>query len=299
MTDDENENLLARYALSQYSQLGQIVEDLLADFDRQVAADPQRLEYKGAILREIEHIIDSLRLSVSHPEADRRLLELPIGAFRDELSAFDAKSASRLSDDYDTIWLHRDSQLIVAGGNLDSQKIGELRASDLDDAAYHYLGTKLHSPRLEQTLIDGLLYAETVAYARSLPDVATATWASVKIAMLQGTVKLIWSAGKEAVALFLTAIAASVADSTHGVAFWVVFSAVTAVRWLRPKPLAVEKLRMYRLLCSMASVQQRLHHRCFNAKLIRELLYGLEKDGAVFSPLVYNLLDWRIAREAA
>ena len=87
MTDDENENLLARYALSQYSQLGQIVEDLLADFDRQVAADPQRLEYKGAILREIEHIIDSLRLSVSHPEADRRLLELPIGAFRDELRA--------------------------------------------------------------------------------------------------------------------------------------------------------------------------------------------------------------------
>ena len=35
----------------------------------------------------------------------------------------------------------------------------------------------------------------------------------------------------------------------------------------------------------------------FNARLVREMLYDLEKRGAVYKQVVFNILDKRIARE--
>jgi hypothetical protein len=50
-------------------------------------------------------------------------------------------------------------------------------------------------------------------------------------------------------------------------------------------------------MTEMGNVQGRLGKSHFNPQLLRELLYDLEKKGAVFSPFIYHLLDKRIARE--
>jgi len=47
----------------------------------------------------------------------------------------------------------------------------------------------------------------------------------------------------------------------------------------------------------MISAQTRLGNRHVNPRLLRELLYDLEKRGAVYSPLVYGLLDKWISRD--
>lgn len=97
--------------------------------------------------------------------------------------------------------------------------------------------------------------------------------------------------------MFLTAYLASAIDPERGLGFWAVMATVTLVRWLRPNAVNQQRERLAALLNDMASIQNRLSRDDFNARQVRELLYDVEKRGAVFSPSVFNLLDRRIAAE--
>jgi hypothetical protein len=98
----------------------------------------------------------------------------------------------------------------------------------------------------------------------------------------------------EGFALAITALVSNMTDSSQGVNFWIVFATITMIRWLNPNK--VEKLQAKAkprlLLVDMIGVYNlRLNTIDFNPKLILELLYDLERKGAVYSPWVYHLLD--------
>lgn len=284
-----------RFAAGQYTQVNDLAKELLYSYEEQASRNIGVRKARSAYISQIGYIFSELRGAVARGPSLRPILNSEIEQFREHVSTLDQKAADDLIDAYDNIWKHRKSATVIASGKIDPEESGELIVEMVEEAAKYYVGSKLVSLRLEQLLIDALLFAETIAYARTVPY-----WPSnLRMRLVKGLGQAVGFCFSEGFALLVTAIIAKAIDEQQGLAYWIVFSAITIVRWLRPNEARQEKVRTIRLMIEMSSAQGRLGHMHFNPRLLRELLFDLEKKGAVFSPVVYNLLDKRIARDDA
>jgi hypothetical protein len=154
----------------------------------------------------------------------------------------------------------------------------------------------MQSPYLEWLLIDALLFDETGLFALTVCDIPAQKFIPMVMHSLLRPIKLLLSEG---FAFALTAFVSSLIDETHSTAFWVIFATITLGRWLNPIKLqqVIQQQKPKELAADMISATVKSKKFDFNARLLRELLYGLEKRGAVYSPSVFNVLDKRIARE--
>ena len=150
-----------------------------------------------------------------------------------------------------------------------------------------------------------------------ISDAAQSSDLSFKESLTLKALILLWETG----ALALTALLSDFIDVTHGATFWGIFATITLGRWLNKNYLnpiddqsskwfkkeeAKENIKSYlrlnekikQLSSDMIRVSDRSQDiDVFNARLVREMLYDLEKRGAVYKQVVFNILDKRIARE--
>lgn len=167
----------------------------------------------------------------------------------------------------------------------------------MEHVANMYLGNQwMKSKTLEWILIDAILFAETVEFGKVVNDVPAQKFFSILGRSVWETVKFAFSEG---LALVITAFVSSIIDSTQGTVFWIAFATITIIRWLRPMRFEQIKAKAKNriLLFEMIGVyESKMKSYSFNPRLLRELIYDLEKKGAVYSPWVYHLLDRIIVR---
>ena len=96
----------------------------------------------------------------------------------------------------------------------------------------------------------------------------------------------------------MTALVSNLIDETHGIAFWVILATVTLGRWLNPIKVqqAIQRQELKALVADMIGASEKTRKFDYNARQLRELLYDLEKRGAIYSSSIFNVLDKRIAR---
>ena len=198
--------------------------------------------------------------------------------------------------EYDTLWLHCNIRSLTLTGRINKNDYPELSVSVLERVAKCYVNNEpwVKSSTLDWLLVDALLFAETVAFARAVPDLQPNYTGLKWLAW-----KSVWKVVREGLVLFLTAIVSNIADHSTGTTFWIVFATITLIRWLNPNNVIKAKLEMKPnlLLIDMISFYEaRLNTAEFNPRLVREMLYDLEKKGAVYSPCVFDVLDRMISR---
>ncbi|RIV45533.1 hypothetical protein [Burkholderia pseudomallei] len=279
----------------QWSQLGRIAKELLESMEAGVRRSYGGSTSRDACMAAISSIFGTLRQTVPRDNDDAAILAQPPSEFRKAVDAMERNEASRLSDLYDNVWLHKDAGFQIRSGKMQPQDTVELSTDELEQVARDYLSTPhLSSPSLEWLLIDALLFNETVAFARSISWLPpTQPGPLFRYSLLRGGAKWV----KEAVALVLTFALAEIVDSSHGIGFWIVAATITVARWARPDAVVTERTKIAQLLSDMASAQALLSLPDFNARLLRERLYELAKRGAAFKQVAYSLLDKRISRE--
>ena len=278
------------YAMRVHSQLGRIAVELTAGLHQGATGNGD--DDDGEQATRLDALFSSLRCAVP---SRRPELVGEIADIRERVKGLPPPEGNKLAEAYDTVWATKPSRDRIASSSLDPADSGELAVFEVESAAENYLASGLTSFTLERLVVDALLFAETAAFARELlrifPQSETTHASTVKLVALEAG----WLIG--------TAFVAFVADSHAGAAFWVVFCAITAVRWLRQKPNSTaadpERSRLFGLLNDMAVTQGRMVSNRHNPRLVRERLYDLERRGAVFSQYVYSMLDRWIERDTA
>jgi hypothetical protein len=142
----------------------------------------------------------------------------------------------------------------------------------------------MHSETLEWLLVDALMFTETASFAR----VATKPPTIFNLSILPILKELFY--------LGLTAFVSALFSSQKtgaDVIFWIIFSAITIIRWLNPYQ--ADKNKSQKLAADMVSVYEELKRVDFNPKVLQMLLFDLEKKGAYYSPMIYKILDKKIA----
>jgi hypothetical protein len=185
-----------------------------------------------------------------------------------------------------TFWHHAEFINLMRSGKLHKPEYYALDVWALEDTARIYLNNEwMHSKTLEWLLVDALMFSETASFAR----VATKPPTIFNL--------MIMPILKESFYIGLTAFVSALFSSQKtgaDIIFWIIFSAITIIRWLNPYQ--AEKNKPQKLAAEMLSVYQELKRTDFNPKVLQMLLFNLEKNGAYFSPMIYNILDKKIAR---
>jgi len=289
-----DDSRIAQFTVTNESQVFTIAKELLTSYEGLARRDPAARRDRNAYLNAISSLLFDLRYAARNVPGSDSPLTSNLEDFKEHIKTLDEKAADKLRYAFDTLWHLPDVKPLLAAHKLEPKDTGERSASLLEEASHAYCVSKLTSPTLETLLIGGLLLAETAAFARSVQYLP---FANLKVLVGKGLLKALGFVFSEGLSLTLTAVVASVVDNGHGIGFWAVFSTITLIRWLRPGSQKQDQDRLRLLLASMCDVYGRIRHGQYNPRLLRELLYDVEKKGAVFSPCVFNLLDKRIARE--
>ena len=195
-----------------------------------------------------------------------------------KLSAEKKTKAISLNEKF---WHHADFMNLMRLGQLHKGEYDELDVWALEDTARIYLENDwMHSETLEWLLVDALMFSETASFTR----VATKPPTIFNLNILPILKELFY--------LGLTAIVSALFSSEKtgaDVIFWIIFSAITIIRWLNPYQ--VDKNKPKKLAAEMVGVYEELKRMDFNPKVLQMLLFDLEKKGAYYSPMIYNILD--------
>lgn len=227
--------------------------------------------------------------------------------FRELLGGMSSGEANVLRANYDTVWWKYNLLLVVHNGeNTSGAKPDGFEPNPelLEEVAVKYLQLPAgYSQTLEWILIDALIYADCITYARTVLsnekflgvpvpaeikglDSGEAWRAELKNMVGRGLL--------EALKLIVTfAFAAGVSNASVQT-MWIIVVGVTAARWIRSAILRPpQESKKTALLESMIAVHRSIKFRFSSS----HILYQLNKvtyKGAVFSSKVYELLDARI-----
>jgi hypothetical protein len=292
-----SEKLLGKWVLCPESRLGRIGLELVNSLENWYAQNPREQSH-GLNFKVVEDFLSSLRCTANTDAAFTSLLWKTPSEFSSAIKDFPQDQLARAKQAYDTVWQHTNVSNLINGGKLHDNVHQEISSESLEQIAQSYISNpRLSSPLLEWLLLDALLFNETISFARFIPNLPNNRPSKVFWNSLWQTSKFL---GWEGLALMLTGIVAASIDASKEIGFWTIMATVTLIRWLRPtKMLANQRqVELLKLLSDMASIHERLkHYAQFNARLIRDLLYDVEKRGAVFSPWAYHIIDKRITRE--
>jgi hypothetical protein len=232
--------------------------------------------------------------------------------FEDTLKGRDDDGAKSLKSKYDNFWRHFNVRNVVGSGEkaYGARKEGFHPNVELLEnlAATYCIQKNITSSFLEWSLLDSLVYAESIAFAQILvpgktmfgypiqseivPVSAGATfWKELKQFFITLTTEIVSIA-------FVYFVCSVLASSNQDTA-WLMTTIVTAARWVA-KAIAGQKKDgraiAVELLSEMGTVHELLKTTAFNERGLKDAVYRVSAKGAVFSPWVLNLLDRRIAR---
>lgn len=299
-TYEEMKVFTAQYCVGSSGQIRDIIFELFYSANEwhvknpEEAIEPDREHFLACI----RSIVNELKLAHTYTgdkETDY-LFGLPLEEYKAKLTNLTETEKSKLNYRYDTFWQSKSIASLINTGNLfDDKECGLLEIDELETIADSYINSFwMKSKTLEWALINSMVYLETVNFARVVNDFPTMKFFNAIRYSLWQTTKL---AFKEIIALIITAIVANAIDSSQGTTYWIVFATITIIRWLNPtKSIQLNlKLKLKLLLGEMIGVSDsKIKHPNFNPKLIRELLYDLERKGASYSHWIYHILDRRL-----
>lgn len=299
-TYEEMKEFSTQYCVGSSGQIREIIFELFYSANEWGVKNPvDAIEPdKGHFLACIKSIITELRVALTYTgdsETDY-LFSLSLEEFKTKLTNLTDIEKSKLNYRFDTFWQSKSIGGLINNGNLFSDKeCGLIEIDELETIADTYINSFwMKSKTLEWALINSMVYMETINFARVVNDFPTLKfWNNIRYSLWQ-TTKLVF---KEIIALIITAIVANAIDSSQGTTYWIVFATITIIRWLNPtKSIQLNlKLKLKLLLGEMIGVSDsKIKHPNFNPKLIRELLYDLERKGASYGHWVYHILDRRL-----
>lgn len=309
------------WVLNERSQIAAISKQLIISLNAWLQNNPREQKNKTDYIEDIADLIDTLRGCGRYfnGETDEQQLfwlkvsNGEIGGnpenFLKAIEKFTNAEQELLKQRYDNTWsIDHPGIMEVLEGRIRKHHpplsgvfldYPLVQSEHLEQVASLYMSNIwMESSYLEILIIDALLFNETSAFALSIIGKPTEKLMQRIIIILLKPIKLYIS---EVFALTLTGVFSNLIDSTVGVTFWIVFATITLGRWLNPVKVqrVIEAGKPNQLLVDMASTIKRIQKPEFNARLLRELLYDLEKRGAFYSPAIFNLLDKRVARESS
>jgi len=292
-TKNEIEEIVQSIAIDKFSQVAWIVRELLENLNNWFESNSNIKVDNDNYIESIKDIISELRGCHVTDEIEMlSLIRCELDEFYEGLKDFNESEQNKAKELYDHFWSHRSiSNLINTGKIKDYQSYPILNVDNLETVAGIYINTPwMTSKSLEVLLIDSFVFMETLQFAIDNNIPSQKFW-DMTVSSFWQTIKFIFNEG---IALIITAFFASLVDSSKELIFWIVFSLITIIRWVNPNRALVNhaKAKPRMILADMLSVYDgRFKNRPLNAKLIRELLYDLERKGAVYSPWVYHVLD--------
>jgi hypothetical protein len=286
----------SRYSAQFGSQIHEIAVELLRSYQELALSSAGLLARRDEYFERVRTIIAALRSAVPRSREGADWMDSDIDDFLEGLRDADAELAGRRKLAYDTVWEHRPAAHCLVRDPAQPADSTALGRGQLEEAATVYLDSGLSAPSLEHLLIDALLFAEVIEFAGLLGALPMAALPGELLRRLRPMSGALVSA---TIALALALFATGLDQGERATVFLLVLAAMTLLRWLRPSEARTAAQRDRRLLQDMSGVQKRTCQPEFNPRLVRELLYGLERRGAAFSRLVYDLLDRRIAREGS
>jgi hypothetical protein len=260
------------------TQFGEIATELLKN-----EFDNSKYSING-----IKNLLHALKCSYQNSDVTSQGLE-PLFLHKDDFEIF----VNKLSDEkkekaislHKTFWHHAEFINLMRSGKLHKPEYYALDVWALEDAARIYLNNQwMHSETLEWLLVDALMFSETASFAR----VATKPPTIFNLSILPILKELFY--------LGLTAFVSALFSSQKtgaDVIFWIIFSVITIIRWLNPYQ--ADKNKPQKLAAEMMGVYEELKRMDFNPKVLQMLLFDLEKKGAYYSPMIYKILDKKIA----
>ena len=297
-------------ALTSHSQLGRIMLDL----SKSAAKTNRIIRAEGEDLVMIKDMIVSLKYSLRQIEPNpsdesvfSNFLSDEPDSFKKRIAKLDATRQKELTKQFDTVWNTFDLASVISGGEEGygaSQSGFDPKPDELELVATQMLALRpLRSPTLESIVVNALIYAETIEFARNVLSKEKMFGIRVPSKVRkkeQSELKilgyLLWGFFIEAVKIGLTVLASFVITNENVIAAWVVATGFTLFRWWNNTFTDAQKHsnKEQRLLLEMCAVHQMSNKFNYNARLLRQALYEVCSQGAVFSPMIFTILDMQI-----
>lgn len=311
---------LQKLSVGYSGQLRQIIEELsesAANAGLILNEDDKDLE---TVLELIRDLRCALREKIDDPSADYDFSNLwyrDAFEFQTAIQTFSHSEQKELIEKYDQLWTNID---ISSGLKWGEDKYGaKAKGFDpiqdqIEDVAAMFLKLKvLRSKKLEQILISSLIFAETIAFGRNIFSKKNSSGTSVSPRFIdskdmddpsyfQIIFNTIRETGKvmliEAIKLVTTFLIALVITSENIMATWIVATGYTVFRWWRRVFIAslTPESKQYALLDKMIQIYRLSTNYNFDANHLKNQLNEVSKEGAVFSPYIFTLLDLQIDR---
>lgn len=267
---------------------------------------------------EARHLLREIRTTFKEPlqlnsDSPDNAWSLSSGAFVEATASLDSETAKTHRWKYNRVWEHHKLNRVLQGGEAQCGPAAHGYRNNVEEleelAQLMAEYSRLSSPSLEWALVNALVYAECMAFARAIfgdakgfaeieaaaPVQALNTFSATLKAVRKGAIAWIG----ETVKIGVTFAVAFILAGQQAQTAWIITTGVTGARWIRRaclwREFQPETVRQ-RLLNKMASVHNLLGREDFDAGVVRHLLYQVSAEGAVFSPWVFRILDARIRR---
>lgn len=284
------------------------------------AAAGQSLERneRDSLAGDARHLLREIRTTFKEPlelngDGPSNAWSQRSALFLEAIASLDAETAKKHRANYNRVWEHHNLNRVIQGGEAKSGPSAHGYRNDvpaLEELAQlmsEY--SQLSSPTLEWALVNALVYAECMAFARAIlgdakglaglesvvPLPAQNTFGATLKEVRKGAIAWIG----EAVKIGVTFAVAFILAGQEAQTAWIITTGVTGARWIRRACLWREfhpKSVRQRLLSKMANLHNLLGREDFDAGVVRHMLYQVTTEGAVFSPWVFRILDARIPR---
>jgi hypothetical protein len=264
------------------TRLGIIAIELLQNISSYEFDD---IKEKSFYVSEIWELLHYLRCCYSRDEELKEFLFYSKDEIEENLAKLSGDRNIEAKHLISEFWEHPCVSRMISDG-IHNEKFDVFEDIDFKITAYSYLERDwMKSESLNWILIDSLVFFETFQYARSVVPYAKSrnqSWIKYFLFPIIGEIAALTITAL--ICLFLSNL--TYPSPNADLIFWIIFTPFTLLRWLK-----YENKEM-KLLLKMAAFQAvRLKEPYFNPELIKQMLYDLEKDGAVYNLIIYSILN--------
>ena len=311
---------LNKLTLKHSGHVGAIINELsqsAAEFGIVLERFDKKVELIQEIIPELRTALREFKVDPLTNDNHSNLWAHQPEEFKKSVATIEKAERVKLEDQYDKLWGNFEVSTAISQGenNYGAASQGfEPNPEELEWIGERYLQlSPLRSKTLEKILVNSLLYAETIAFARSIKS--TEKLFGVRIpsrinknkeidASYAGLFKelqtSIWTTTKylvsELIKIVITFGVSVLITNENLTASWTITTGYTLFRWWRRIHFIQNEpeIQQSKVLHKMIQVQTLANKQTFNAQYTRSKLAQASDEGAVFSPLVFSVLDRQI-----
>lgn len=308
-----------KYPLLHKSQVMQVYQEFADSYRSDVISLIPTEKEIDAIVEVISEVRSALRpyskLSEDEYSFGSTWLSSPRDAkeISNKLSSDEAKI---FREKYDTLWGTFNIYAIIQSGEKDFGALAqgfEPKVEEIEDVAHKLLDLdqRYFSPTLENLLINALIYAETVEFARnvhskekilgfSVPSPMKGTRSDKVDNPLVTLSKLLWKFFVEALSVGLTFAIAYFVTSQDVVSSWVITTGITLFRWALNEVKAIfknDRMTQLELVSEMVMLHELTNKPILSSQYLYAEAVRVSQKGAAFKPVVFLLLERQINRQ--